>query len=103
VKIEIQLANDLGKRLSDGAIALEFRLGRIDPYISLCEEIVLDFSEVRSANSSFINALISGTIEEHGEKALDVLVFKGCNAVIQVLVEAAIYLGLQKSGTQEPA
>ena len=71
-------------------------MGRIEPYVDLCEEIVLDFTGVRTANSSFVNALVSGLVEQHGERVLKLVVFKGCNPVLRVLVEAAIDLGLQK-------
>ena len=57
---------------------------------------MLDFTGVRSANSSFVNALVSGFMEQHGPKVLDKLVFKGCNPVLRVLVESAISLGLEK-------
>lgn len=63
----------------------------------MCEQVVLDFTRVRNANSSFINALVAGTIEQHGQSVLTKLVFKGCNAVIRVLVESAIELGLEKA------
>ena len=71
-------------------------MGRIEPYVDLCEEIVLDFAGVRTANSSIVNALVAGLVEQHGERMLKLLVFKGCNPVLRVLVEAAIDLGLQK-------
>ncbi len=96
MKLELHLAQEFGPRLADGARAAEFRMGRLDPYADICKEIVLDFTGVRSANSSFVNALVSGFIEQHGPKALDLLVFQGCNPVIRVLVEAAISLGLEK-------
>jgi STAS-like domain of unknown function (DUF4325) len=96
VKLELNLAEEFGSSLSDGSVAAEFRMGRIDPYAGICSQIVLDFTGVRSANSSFINALVSGFMEQHGPKVLDQLVFKGCNPVIRVLVESAISLGLEK-------
>ena len=96
MKIELRLADDVGPRLSDGYRAAEYRMGRIDPYVDLCERIVLDFTGVRNANSSFVNALVAGTIEQHGDAALQKLTFKGCNPAIQVLIEAAIFLGLNK-------
>jgi hypothetical protein len=96
MNVELPLAQDFGAHLSDGACALEYRISRIDPYLDLCDEIVVDFSGVRNANSSFVNALIAGAIEQHGQKVLDVLVFKGCSPAIRVLAEAAIALGLRK-------
>jgi hypothetical protein len=96
VKLELSLATDLGSHLADGAVAAEYRRGRIDPHAELYEEIVLDFTGVRASNSSFTNALVAGLIEEHGEPILERLIFKGCNPVLQVLVNAAIDLGLEK-------
>lgn len=96
MKIELQLAQEFGAHLADGAAAASFRLTRIEPYVSICEEIVLDFAGVRNANSSFMNALIAGLVEQHGEGVLDRLAFKGCNPLVRVFVEAAIDLGLQK-------
>ncbi len=96
MKLELSLAEEFGPHLADGARAVEFRQRRIEPYVGLSREIVLDFSGVRNANSSFVNALVAGLVEQHGEGVLDHLVFKGCNPVIRVLAEAAIDLGLRK-------
>jgi hypothetical protein len=41
--------------------------------------------------------ILAATIEEHGQTVLTKLVFKGCNAVIRVLVEPAIEPGLKKA------
>jgi hypothetical protein len=56
----------------------------------------LDFTGVRNANSSFINALVAGLIEQHNVSVLKKVVFKGCNPSIQVLIQAAVELGVQK-------
>lgn len=47
-------------------------------------------------NCLFVNALISGLIEQHGAAALGKLVFKGCLPTIQVLVQSAVDLGMTK-------
>lgn len=96
MKIEFQLTLELGAHLADGEAAARFRSTRIEPYISLGDELTLDFTGVRNANSSFMNALISGVVEQHGEAVLQKLVFKGCNPLIRVFVESAIDLGIQK-------
>ena len=96
MKLELSLVEEFGPHLADGERAASFRFRRIEPYIDLCPEIVLDFTGVRNANSSFVNALVAGIIEQHGERAVDRLVFKGCNDVIRVLVETAIDLGMRK-------
>ncbi len=96
MKHELSLAGDFGPQLADGEAASRYRMTHIEPYLDLCEKVVLDFTGVRSANSSFVNALVSGVIEQHGRSVLPKLAFKGCNPVIRVLVEAAVSLGLRK-------
>lgn len=94
--MELHLAQEFGAHLADGGAATHFRRTRIEPYTEICAQITLDFTGVRNANSSFMNALIAGLVEQHGESILDRIVFKGCNPVLRVLVEAAIDLGMQK-------
>lgn len=89
---------DFGAVPADGESALAYRRGNIDPYIEQSEKIVLDFSGVRTSNSSFVNALVAGIVERHGEAVLHKLVFKGCKPSLRVLVESAIQLGLRKNG-----
>ena len=93
----VSLLEDCGGILADGSKALAYRCRSIDPYLSICEKVTLDFSGVRSANSSFMNALISGLLENHGELVLRKLVFKGCKPALAILVESAIELGIRKS------
>jgi hypothetical protein len=97
MRIEIDLSDEFGAHLANGVLAAEYRRTRIEPYVDLYQEIILDFTKVRNANSSFVNALIAGIVEQHGKKVLEKLTFKGCNPVVRVLVEGAINLGLQKS------
>jgi hypothetical protein len=95
---EIHLREEFGARLSDGSEAYRFRVSEIDAYLNLpnCEQVILDFTGIRSANSSFVNALVSGLFEQHGVDALGKLVFKGCLPTIQVLVQSAVDLGITK-------
>lgn len=95
---EISLRGEFGTRMSDGSEAYRFRVSKIDAYMNLpnCEQVVLDFTGIRSANSSFVNALVSGLFEQHGSDALRKLVFKGCLPTIQVLVQSAVDLGITK-------
>ncbi|MCB1103612.1 MAG: STAS-like domain-containing protein [Cephaloticoccus sp.] len=94
--MELHLAQEFGAHLADGGAAADFRRTRIEPYTAIYPQITLDFTGVRSANSSFMNALIAGLVEQHGETILDQIIFKGCNPVLRILVEAAIDLGVQK-------
>jgi hypothetical protein len=93
---EIHLRDEFGPRLSDGSEAYRFRVSKIDPYLAICDQVVVDFTGVRSANSSFVNALVSGLFEQHGAQALGKLVFRGCLPTIQVLVQSAVDLGIIK-------
>ena len=94
--MELKLADELGTHLADVTRALTFRKERIDPYVAMGAEIVVDFTGVRHGNSSFVNGLLTGLIEEHGEPLLDRMIFRGCNPLLRVLVEGAISLGLEK-------
>ena len=93
---ELALAEAFGAHLADGPRAAHYRSETIEPLLSTAGDVVLDFSGVRNANSSFMNALLSGLIEKHGEGVLEQLLFKGCNPTVKVLVESAIDLGIQK-------
>jgi hypothetical protein len=96
MKHTVQLASEFGPRLSDGEKAYSFRVQSLDRYVDLCEEITLDFTGIRVANSSFINALVSGLIADHGQVVVDKLVFRGCLPTVRVLVQAAVDLGMIK-------
>jgi hypothetical protein len=92
----VMIAEEFGSVAADGLAALAFRNRNIDPYLTLCDRIVVDFTGVRSANSSFVNGLVTGLVEDNGEAVLSKVVFKGCNPTLQVLIESAIHLGLCK-------
>jgi anti-anti-sigma regulatory factor len=94
---EIQLAPLFGAFPADGEQAAAFRLNEINPCFAAQHEIVLDFAGVRIVNSSFANALVAPLVERHGEEALKKLRFRNCNPVVQVLLEGAISLGLQRA------
>jgi hypothetical protein len=86
-----------GPRLADGDRAASYRMEHIRPTAAAGIEMVFDFRGVTNANSSFINALLTGLFEEHGGGILERIEFLGCRPSIQVLVESAIALGLQKA------
>lgn len=90
------IAAEFGTSPSDGAVAYAFRVANIDPCLALCESIEFDFTGVRIANSSFMNALIGGLFEQHGSSLLSKLSFRGCLPTIQVLIQAAVDLGMVK-------
>ena len=103
MKLELSLLETFGSHLADGSEALNYRVAQIDPYVSISDQIVLDFSGIRNANSSFINALVAGLISQHGTSIMEILSFKGCNPLIKILVGAAVDLAFQKEGRELPA
>ena len=96
MKHTVHLASEFGSRLIDCEKAYSFRVQSLDRYVDICEKIRLDFTGVRVANSSFINALVSGFIADHGQSAINKLVFQGCLSTVRVLVQAAVDLGMTK-------
>jgi hypothetical protein len=99
---EFKLAEIFGSFLAEGAKAAAFRMKEIEPIMGVYQEIVLDFSGVHNVNSSFANTLISPLIEAHGEVVLQQIRFKNCNAVVRVMIEAALSLGLERVEGQRP-
>lgn len=96
----IPIAKKFGRRLCDGTKAYAFRTIEIDPYVASSDQIIFDFSGVRAANSSFVNALITGLIADHGEAVAEKLAFRGCLPTVRVLVQAAVDLGISKTEEQ---
>lgn len=94
---ELKLADEFGTFLAEGARAAAYRLAHVEPFYHTYDMLVLNFSGVRNINSSFANALIVPLLEQHGEEALKKLRFQGCNAVVRVMIESALTLGLERS------
>lgn len=66
--------------------ARDIRLKIIMPALAKKQEVVLDFKGVTGATQSFIHALISEAIRQHGEEALDLIIFKNCSPVVREVV-----------------
>lgn len=102
MKHRLSLVEDFGPLLADGSEASKYRHTRIEPQLEKGDEIEVDFTGIRNANSSFVNALLAAPLERHGKTVLERLMFKGCNPLIRVLVEGAIDLGLAKNNRLHP-
>ena len=94
--VNVRLADTFGEFCADGERAAKFRFERIDPYVAECDQINLDFANIRNMNSSFCNALIANLISQNSEAIIPKLRFQNCRENIQVLVVAAIELGVQR-------
>ena len=101
MKHEIDIYEEFGSRLADGSIAYQFRLQTLESDFNLCDTLVLDFTCVRIANSSFTNALLASFYEHDAPLALKKLEFKGCRGIVKTMVEAAIDLGVSKYKTEK--
>ena len=60
-------------------VARDIRLQKIMPALQKDQEITLDFEGVTGATQSFVHALISDTIRQYGDHALDLISFKNCS------------------------
>lgn len=99
---EFKMVDIFGSFLAEGAKAAAFRMREIEPKLGVYQEIVLDFDGVHNVNSSFANTLIAPLIEVHGEAILQRLRFRNCNAVVRVMIEAALSLGLERAEGHRP-
>lgn len=66
--------------------ARDIRQHQINPALKKNEDIILDFEHVESATQSFIHALISETIREHGIGVLDRIAFRNCTETVQKII-----------------
>ena len=96
MKHEIDIFEEFGPRLANGAEAYQFRVQTLESYFNICDVLVIDFSKVRISNSSFMNALLASLFEHDAPLALEKLEFRGCQGVVKIMVEAAIDLGVSK-------
>lgn len=96
MKHTVSIREEFGSFCADGEAALRFRQSRVDPYVDLADEIELDFSGVRNANSSFCNALIAGLIVRHSPEVIKKLRLAHCRENLKVLLSAAMQLGISR-------
>ncbi len=99
----ITLSEDFGSFCADGEAAARFRFERVDPYVEECEQIAFDFAGVRNMSSSFCNALFANLVSLHGPSILKKIRFHNCRANVQVMVESAIQLGMERCAEQNAA
>lgn len=77
-------------------VAKHLRVNYIIPtYTSTTDEIVLDFEGVDSASQSFVHALISELLQEHGPSALKRIVFQKCNPAVKSQIGTVVNYSLE--------
>lgn len=94
--IEIEMMREFGTFCADGERAAQFRLERIDPFITGLDLLIFDFRGVYGMNSSFCNALIANLLSHGPEDLLSKIKFKNCRENVRLLLESAIEIGLAR-------
>jgi len=84
--ITINVLAQAGTFAENKDTARDIRREEILPALEEGKTVVLDFSGVTSATQSFIHALISHVIRQHGINVLDRILFKSCNDVVKNIV-----------------
>ena len=89
-----------GSFAEDKDAARKIRMQNILPSIERGEPVILDFSKVAVATQSFIHALVSEVLRLHGEKALELLVFRSCNATVKSVIRTVVDYSLAQREAQ---
>lgn len=85
-QLYISVVQHAGTFAENKDIAQKLRLQRIEPALASGDTVVLDFGDVTGATQSFIHALISEPIREHGDDVFELLLFKNCTPLVQEVV-----------------
>jgi hypothetical protein len=84
--ITIKLVDFVGSFAENKDTAQKLRKEQILLALERNQVVVLDFEGVSNTTQSFIHALISEPIREHGINVLDRMIFKSCNSKVQSIV-----------------
>jgi hypothetical protein len=83
----IKIYEKAGNFAENKDIARDIRLKFIKPALAKNdEEIVIDFNGVTGATQSFVHALISQLIREHGNQLFQRILFKDCTSAVQQVI-----------------
>ena len=84
--ILVQLQPLIGDFAENKDIARDIRVNMIMPALGKGDAVTLDFTGVSGATQSFIHALISEPIRQHGSGVLEKILFQSCNETIQKII-----------------
>ncbi|MBI3120303.1 MAG: STAS-like domain-containing protein [Candidatus Kerfeldbacteria bacterium] len=84
--IMISLFPRVGSFAENKDVARDIRIKKIIPALERGQNVTLDFSNVDSATQSFVHALISDLIRQHGSEVLDRIRFKSCSETVQKII-----------------
>lgn len=86
----IKLFPIVGNFAENKDLARELRINEIVPTLEEGNTIILDFENINSATQSFIHALISDIIRQHGPEILDRLTFAHVNETVRKIIEIVV-------------
>jgi STAS-like domain of unknown function (DUF4325) len=86
----IRLLEIVGEFAEDKDAAAVIRKNTILPELSAGNDIEIDFDGVTLATQSFVHALISEAIRQHGEYALEKMSFKNCGNAARGIIETVV-------------
>lgn len=84
--ITINLYEQVGSFAENKDKARDIRVKQINPALCDGKEVQLDFMNITLATQSFIHALISDLIRNHGIDVLDKIIFKNCSDAVITLI-----------------
>lgn len=88
--VTIRILKVAGDFAENKDIARDVRLNTIEPALKKGQSLVIDFQGVEAATQSFIHALISQVIRDHGVDVLTKIAFKDCNETVQQIIEIVV-------------
>lgn len=93
--MKVSILDKTGDFAEDKDAAAQIRTATIEPALARGRSVILDFKGVRLTTQSFIHALISSPLREHGEPALQFLEFKGCSKLVRGIIETVVQYSLE--------
>lgn len=88
--ITIPIFKEAGSFAENKDKARQIRLESIIPALNEGQEVILDFSKVKSVTQSFIHALISDLFRLYGNNVLDKLSFKSCDDTVKTIISIVV-------------
>lgn len=88
--MNIQMRDVVGTFAENKDRARDLRIKEIIPALNRGDEVILDFTGVDAATQSFIHALISELLRQHGAQILDKMTFKNCNETVKKIIELVV-------------
>lgn len=100
---EINIYEQVGNKdfAENKDIGREIRVNEIMPELEKNNKVILNFDKVDRASQSFVHSLVSDPVRKYGDQAMELLLFKSCNAKVKGMIKIVLgYLqdALDKGG-----